>query len=131
MSNRRHVGLGSRAAALMLAVLTTVVLTTPAQGEGVAPIITSKSIPEATVSVIDPESGSSSGGGTTDVNVGPGDIILFQMTLTAVPDNSIHGVQSYLTDFIPANTEVVGIRVIDASGLTLPPNVPGLAPDDC
>jgi uncharacterized repeat protein (TIGR01451 family) len=107
-------------------------LATPAQGaDGVVPIMTNKSIPEATVSVIDPESGTSSGGGTTDVNVGPGDIILFQMTFTAIPQNSIHGVQSYITDYIPANTEVVGIRIIDASGLTIPPNAPGLAPDDC
>ncbi|MFH2009938.1 MAG: hypothetical protein ABI333_25305, partial [bacterium] len=122
---------GAQVASAVFALIILGSLVTPARGEGVAPIITNKSIPEATVSVIDPESGTSSGGGTTDVNVGPGDIILFQMTLTAVPDNSIHGVQSYLTDFIPANTEVVGIRLIDSSGMTLPPNVPGLAPDDC
>ncbi len=122
---------GAPTAALLMAVLVTAVLVTPAQGEGVTPIITNKSIPEATVSVIDPETGSSTGGGTTDVNVAPGDIILFQMTLTAVPDNSVRGVQSYVTDFIPANTEVVGIRIIDADGLTIPPNVYGLAPDDC
>ena len=33
--------------------------------------------------------------------------------------------------YSPANTELVGIRVIDASDLTIPPYLPGLAPDDC
>jgi len=59
---------GAPTAALLMAVLVTAVLVTPAQGEGVTPIITNKSIPEATVSVIDPETGSSTGGGTTDVD---------------------------------------------------------------
>ncbi len=102
-----------------------------ARGDGVPQITTSKSIPEATVSVIDPESGTSSGGGTTDVNVGPGDIILFRIHFAALPDKLLRGVQGYLTDYIPANTEVVGVRIIDADGLTLPPRYPSLAPDGC
>ena len=46
---------GAPTAALLMAVLVSALLVTPAQGEGVTPIMTNKSIPEATVSVIDPE----------------------------------------------------------------------------
>jgi len=90
---------GAPTAASVMTALITALVATPARGaDGVAPIMTNKSISAATVSVIDPETGSSSGGGTTDVNVGPGDIILFRMTVTAVPENSLHGIQTYIVD---------------------------------
>jgi len=44
----------------------------PALADGVAQILTSKTIPAATVAVIDLETGTSSGGGTTDVKVANG-----------------------------------------------------------
>ena len=46
-----------------------------ARADGVAQVLTSKTIPAATVAVIDPESGTSMGGGTTDVKVAPGDVM--------------------------------------------------------
>ena len=55
-----------------------------ARAEGVGQVLTSKSIPPATVALIDPESGTSSGGSTTDVNVAVGDVILFQFNFAGV-----------------------------------------------
>jgi MYXO-CTERM domain-containing protein/uncharacterized repeat protein (TIGR01451 family) len=99
--------------------------------DGVAQVLTSKSIPPATVAVIDPETGTSSGGGTTDVKVGAGDIILFRFKYFPVPDHEIRGLQGYLTEMVPPNTQVVGVRIIDANGVTITPRFPGLADDGC
>src|SRR5688500_5268223 len=104
---------------------------TTAQGDGIAALMVSKSIPDATVALIDPESGTSMGGGTTDVRVAVGDVILFRLNYFAMPDRVARGVAGYLTEFIPANTEVVGVRLIDANGRTVRPNYPGLSLDGC
>jgi hypothetical protein len=105
--------------------------TSDARGEGVAQVMTSKSLPEATVAVIDPETGTSSGGSGSDVKLAIGDIILFRFEFTPVPDKAHHGMQGYLTEYIPANTKIVGIRLLDANGLTIKPKLPGLALDGC
>src|SRR5687768_11698803 len=92
----------------------------------------SKSIPASTVAVIDPESGSSSGGGAgTDLRIAVGDVILFRLNYFAMPDRVARGVQGYLTEFIPPNTEVVGVRLLDSAGNTVRPNYPGLSLDGC
>ena len=102
-----------------------------ASAEGVGQVLTSKSIPAATVALIDPESGTSSGGSTTDVKVAVGDVILFQFNFSAVPDLRSSGLQGYLTEFVPSNTQVVGVRLIDENGLTIAPRLPGIAQDAC
>jgi hypothetical protein len=102
-----------------------------ARADGVAQVLTSKTIPAATIAVIDPESGTSSGGGSTDVKVAAGDVILFRFKYFPVPDKVIHGLQGYLTEFVPPNTTVVGVRMIDANGLTIAPRLSGLANDGC
>jgi len=106
-------------------------ITSDARGDGVAQVMTSKSIPQATVAVIDPESGTSAGGGTTDVRLAPGDIILFQFNYYPVPDKIVRGLQGYLTEYVPPNTEIVGIRFIDDNDNTVLPRYPGLATDGC
>jgi hypothetical protein len=103
-----------------------------ARGDGIAGILISQSIPPATVAVIDPESGTSSGGSSgTDVRLAPGDVILFRSNFQYLPDRVMRGVAAYLTEFIPGHTEVVGIRIIDASGRTIRPLFPGLSIDGC
>ena len=102
-----------------------------ARGDGVANVMTSKSLPPATLAVIDPESGTSSGGGSTDVNVGPGDVIFFRFNYYPVPDKIIRGLNTYLTEYIPSNTQVVGVRILDENGLARTPFYPGIAMDDC
>ncbi|MBX3250310.1 MAG: VWA domain-containing protein [Myxococcales bacterium] len=102
-----------------------------ARGDGVGLVMVAKSIPEATIAVIDPESGTSSGTGTTDVRVSPGDVILFRFNFFPVPGGQIHGLNGWLTEYVPANTEVVGVRIIDDRGNTILPRFPGLATDAC
>nr|MDQ3034113.1 MopE-related protein [Myxococcota bacterium] len=110
-----------------------------AHGAGIAALMVSKSIPASTVAVIDPESGTSSGGTAgSDVRISPGDVILFRVNYFGMPNAVARGVNAYVTEFIPPNTEVVGIRLIDPQtlatypgGLTLRPNHPGLALDRC
>jgi hypothetical protein len=84
-----------------------------AEGQGTAVVMTSKSIPPATVAVIDPETGTSSGsGGSSDILLAVGDIISFRLNYTPVSKQGAHGMQGYVTEYIPANTEVVGVRII-------------------
>ena len=116
---------------LLIALLGCATLTTTAHGDGVGNIMTSKSLPPATVAVIDPEGGGSSSG-TTDVNVAAGDIIYFRLNTFAVPDGAVHGIGQYITEYLPGNTELVGVRILDENGLSRPPNPPGIAEDtDC
>ena len=102
-----------------------------ALGEGVVQVQTSKSIPPATVAVIDPENGSSGGTSGEDVLLAVGDIILFRFNFTPVPEATNRGMNGYLTEYIPANTEVVGMRIIDEDGLTIEPRRAGFAIDGC
>ncbi|HJL06331.1 MAG TPA: MopE-related protein [Polyangiaceae bacterium LLY-WYZ-15_(1-7)] len=118
----------------IITVLAIVSLATTARGDGVANVLTSKSLPPATVAVIDPESGTSGGtggGAVGDVRLTAGDIILFRMNLFPVPNGQIHGLNGWLTEYIPPNTEVVGVRFIDPDGNTILPRQPGIASDDC
>ena len=107
-----------------------VLLASDAFGDGVAQIFTANSLPEATVAVIDPESGTSTGSGG-EVRLDVGDVILFRVAFAPVPDKVNRGMMAYLTEYVPPNTEVVGVRMIDANGRTVRPRYPGLAIDGC
>ncbi len=102
-----------------------------ARGEGVAQVMTSKSLPDATVAVIDPESGTSTGTTGSDVRIAVGDIILFKFAFSPVPDKINRGLQGYLTEYLPPNTQVVGVRLTDLDGNTIEPRYPGVAIDGC
>ncbi|HUQ07579.1 MAG TPA: vWA domain-containing protein [Kofleriaceae bacterium] len=102
-----------------------------AHGDGVAQVMTSKSLTQATVDVIDPESGTSSGTGGSDVRLAVGDIISFKFKYTPVPDKVNRGLQGYLTEYLPPNTEVVGVRITDANNNTIEPRYPGIAVNGC
>ena len=102
-----------------------------AHSEGVAQVMTSKSLTAATIEVIDPESGTSTGTGGSDVRLAVGDIISFKFKFTPVPDKVNRGLQGYLTEYLPSNTEVVGVRITDANNNTILPRYPGLAVDGC
>ncbi|MCC6993648.1 MAG: VWA domain-containing protein [Deltaproteobacteria bacterium] len=102
-----------------------------AHADGTPPVLTAKTLPDATIQLIDPETGTSAGGGGSDVRVAVGDVILFKFKYVPVPDNYVHGVNGYLTEYIPANTEVVGVRLTDAAGLTRNVRRPGLSFDGC
>src|SRR5688572_55628 len=106
-----------------------------ALADGVAQILTAKSIPASTIAVIDPESGTSEGGAGTDVKYAVGDILSFRFRYFPVPDNngSLDGMQGYLTEFIPPNTQVVGVRILSgdsSSAVVIPPRYPGMSVDN-
>lgn len=103
----------------------------PAIGDGVGLVLNSKSLPDATVAVIDPESGTSSGTAGSDVNLAVGDIILFRFAFAGVPDKAVQGQMGYLTEYVPPGTDVVGVRILNANGETIEPFHPGLTRDGC
>ncbi len=129
--NPRYSLVGPRLAALCGLVMLGGVALRHARGDGVAQVMTSKSLTQATVDVIDPESGTSTGTGGSDVRVAVGDIISFRFRFTPVPDKINRGLQGYLTEYLPPNTEVVGVRITDAAGNTIEPRYPGIAVDGC
>ncbi len=101
------------------------------RGTGMATFMTEKSLPAATIDVIDPESGTSGGTGGSEIRLEDGDIILFRFAISAMPDGRNRGIATYLTEYVPPGTEVVGVRIIDKNGLTVKPRLPGLAVDGC
>jgi len=126
----QHTVMRWRAAFVLLA-LSMMVIANDADGVGMAQVMTEKSLPDATVSVLDPESGTSSGTTGSDINLAVGDVLLFRFAVSPVPDKRNRGIQTYLTEYVPPNMEVVGVRMIDADGVTIKPRLPGLALDGC
>ncbi|HEY3351654.1 MAG TPA: vWA domain-containing protein, partial [Polyangia bacterium] len=110
--------------------LTSLLVTAGAQAQ-IGNVLTAKTIPQATVDLIDPESGTSTGNSTTDVKVAVGDIIQFRFVYLPTIYHETNGAQGYLTEYIPPNTQVVGVRLIDKDGVTVTPRWPGIASDDC
>lgn len=113
------------------AVLFSLFVAGTAEGAGVGLVTTAKTLPPATIAVIDPESGTSSGGGSSDVRLAVGDVILFRFRYMPAPDQQLGGMNGYLTEYIPPNLQVVGVRLIDEQGETVVPNLPGYAVDGC
>jgi hypothetical protein len=119
---------------LTVAILFVTGLGPEARGGSVVQFMTAKSLPDATVAVIDPESGTSSGTSGSDVNIAVGDIILFRFAVAGAPSSSaaaMRGIQAYVTEYVPPGTQVVGARLIDSSGNTIEPRPAGLALDGC
>ena len=94
--------------------------------DGQAPVLVSKSLTAATVALVDPESGASSGTAGSDTKIAVGDIISFRFKYFPVPSKILRGIAGYLTEFVPQNTEVVGVRFIDSDGNSVIPNYPGI-----
>ncbi len=93
----------------------------PASAHSVGQVQTAKRISAQTVSLLDPQGNPVPGGMGTDTVAKVGDILTYIIQFTAVPNSASRGGGGYITDYIPANTEVVGARIIDANGNTLPP----------
>jgi hypothetical protein len=116
----------------MIALIVAALAASTARGDGVGLFMNAKTIPEATVAVIDPESGTSSGGASgTDLRIAVGDVILFRFNYFPVPDGHPHGQQGWVTEYIPQNTQVVGVRIINEAGETIIPRLPGISVDGC
>jgi len=98
------------------------------RADSVGQVQTAKRISRATVAVIDPERGTSTGR-SGDVRVGIGDVLTFVFQFTPVPNGAARGLGGYITEYVPPNTEVVGARLIDRAGRTVFPHRGGLAAD--
>jgi hypothetical protein len=101
-----------------------------ADGQAIAQVVTSRSLPAATLEVIDPVNGTSPGT-SSYVRLAVGDIILWRTSFTPVADAASRGLQGYITEYLPPNTELVGVRIIDAAGNTIEPRYPGVTVDGC
>ena len=116
--------------ALQIALAACILLTAPGAGaDNVGQISTAKRISRQTVVLIDPQGRPGVMPASTDTTVQPGDIITFVIRFTPVPNGATRGLGGYVTDYIPRNTEVVGARLIDAAGNTIPPRPSGFGPD--
>lgn len=99
-----------------------------AKADSVAQVQTAKRIAEATVALIDPQGGGSPGGAGGNVNYAVDDILTFNIRFTPVENNATRGLGGYITEYIPANTEVVGARFVNGEGTTVCPHRGGFGP---
>ncbi len=98
-----------------------------ARPDSVAQVQTAKRIAETTVQLVDPQGGTSTGGAGSNVNYAVGDILTFVIRFTPVENGATRGLGGYITEYVPANTAVVGARFVDAAGNTVCPHRGGLA----
>lgn len=95
---------------------------TAARAHSVAQVQTAKRIAAATIVALDPQGNPTPGGMGTDTKAKVGDVLTFIIRFTPVPNNATRGAGGYITEYVPANTEVVGARFIDADGNTVYPH---------
>jgi uncharacterized repeat protein (TIGR01451 family)/MYXO-CTERM domain-containing protein len=93
-----------------------------ANADSVAQVQTAKRIAKQTIQLIDPQGGTSTGGGGSNVNYAIGDILTFQIRFTPVENGATRGLGGYITEYVPPNTEVVGARIIGSNGETICPH---------
>lgn len=92
-----------------------------AASHSVGQVQTAKRISAQTVSLLDPQGNPVPGGTGTDTKAEIGDILTFVIQFTPVPNGASRGGGGYITEYVPANTEVVGVRLIDENGNTVAP----------
>ena len=114
-----------------LATLPLATLPTDAQADSVAQIMTSVRISAATARLIDPQGRPGMMTMGTRTAARPGDILTYAARFTPVPNGAVRGLGGYITVYGPRNTEVVGVRIIDATEATIRPTRGGLASDGC
>ncbi|NOY93083.1 MAG: VWA domain-containing protein, partial [Deltaproteobacteria bacterium] len=113
----------------VLACLGVGVLASQVRADNVGQVQTAKRIARSTLAVIDPETGTSTGTAGSGVRVAVGDILTFTFQFTPIPNGAPRGLGGYITEYVPPNTVVVGARIIDRDGNTVPPHRGGLGPN--
>ena len=108
-------------ASLLSAVLALTAGAGTATAHSVAQVQTAKRISPVTIVGLDPQGNPMPGGVGTDTIAKVGDVLTFIIRFTPVPNNATRGAGGYITEYVPANTEVVGARFIDAAGNTVYP----------
>ena len=92
-----------------------------AHAHSVAQVQTAKRISQATVVQLDPQGNPTPGGVGTDTKAKVGDVLTYILQFTPVPNSATRGAGGYITEYVPANTEVVSARFIDRFGDTVAP----------
>ncbi len=92
-----------------------------ADAHSVAQVQTAKRISQITAVALDPQGNPTPGGVGTDTTAKVRDVLTFMIQFTPVPNNASRGAGGYITEYVPANTEVVGARIIDKNGNTVAP----------
>lgn len=100
-----------------------------ARADSVAQVQTAKQITRETVDIIQPLRAGVPRGAGDNVNIAPGQVLTFRIRFTPVPNGATRGLGGYITEYVPQNTEVVGARIVDKDGNTVPPHRGGLAQD--
>lgn len=103
----------------------------PAGADAVVSYAPGARLPEGTVAVVDPVVGSSPGTPGEELRLAAGDIVQIRIPVTPLPATAVRGIQSYVTVYLPAGTELVGARILDATGNVVEPRRAGLALDGC
>ncbi len=117
------------ALSIALAALFSGLLRTPARADSVAQIATSIRIDRGTATLIDPQGRPGEVAEGSDTAVRAGDVLTFFLSFTPVPNGGVRGLGGYVTIYIPANTEVVGARLISRTGNTVAPHRGGYSSD--
>jgi hypothetical protein len=115
----------ARAAAIAVALLAT----TTTHADNVGQVTTAKQITRQTIQFIGITEGPTPPANFGDVRVNVGDVLTYRIRFTPVPNGATRGLGGYVTDYIPKNTEIVGVRIVDIDGNTVPPHLGGLAQD--
>lgn len=126
LSRKRMVG-SARILAILGALLVALLLPTIARADSVGQIMTTKYFAPETVALIQSRAAGPNPG------LHSGDIVSYIIEFTPIANNSVNGAMGYVTDYIPANTLVVGASIVqpDGSGgfVDIAPGLPGAAPD--
>ena len=107
----------------------TLLVSVTAHAHSVVPVENDIRISQSTKASLDPMGDMTPGGIGTDTKAQVGDILTFVISVTPAPNNATRGAGGYITAYVPANTEVVGARLIDANGNTVAPEHGSLMPD--
>ena len=107
----------------------TLLVSMTAYAHSVVPVENDMRISQSTKASIDPMGNMTPGGSGTDTKAQVGDILTFVIPITLAPNGATRGAGGYITTYVPANTEVVGARLIDRNGNTVAPMLGPLMPD--
>ncbi|MDH5672731.1 MAG: MYXO-CTERM sorting domain-containing protein [Myxococcales bacterium] len=115
--------------AALSALLLLLLVAPTVHADSVAQIATAVRISRSTAVLIDPQGRPGAPADGTDTAARPGDVLTFVAHFTPVPNGGVRGLGGYVTVYIPRNTEVVGVRFIDAEGNTVAPRRGGYCAD--
>jgi hypothetical protein len=130
MANDAEGGLTRDRFPLVLTMVVVALLTaTSAAGHNAVALNTGSRLSPTTVALLDPLQNPGPGGVGTDTHARNGDILTFRIRFSPVNNGATRAAGSYVTAYVPMNTQVVGVRFTDRDGNTVVPQLGGLMND--